>query len=125
MAVAASGAVIWLALSYHSESLEIEAANVVLKGKAATPAEVDAAIRKVRRARALQPDAGPMLVEWQLLYNRGREREALAVVDAVARNEPENAHPWFVLGERARDPARAREAQRRFRALEPPQPGDR
>ena len=90
-----------------------------LKGEAVTREEAETAIRKARQARALQPDAGPKLLEWLLLDLIGRHRQALPLLEDVARNEPANAHAWFLLAEKRRDAAGRRSALRRFRQLRP------
>jgi hypothetical protein len=119
MALAAVGAVIWLALSYRSERLETQAARASLEGTAISSAEAKQALRWAREARTAQPDADPKILEWLLLDLRGRDREALPLLEEVVRAEPANARAWFLLAEHARDPALVRRARRTFRQLRP------
>jgi hypothetical protein len=119
MAAAALAAVVWLTLSYRSDRIQAQAEVSALKGDAISDGEARAGVRKARQARAFQPDAGPLLLEWLLLDLQGRHRESEAVARRVARIEPANPQAWFLLAEHARDPALAREALGRFRGLRP------
>jgi predicted Zn-dependent protease len=125
MAAAAIAAVVWLALSYRSERLESRAGRAALEGAGISAAEAEQALSRAREARTVQPDAGPKLLEWLLLDLRGRDREALPLLEEIVREEPANARAWFLLAEHARDPALEREARRRFRELRPSPPRNR
>jgi len=120
MATAAIAVVVWLALSYRSERLETQAARVAFGRAAVNSAEAEEALRRAREARTVQPDTGPQLLEWILLARRGRDREALGLLQQIVRAEPANARAWFLLAEHARDADLADEARRRFSQLRPP-----
>ena len=116
LALAALGVALWLAVSFRSAHLQQQAANVAL-AKRPSPAAVDQAIRKVRQARAWQPDATPKLVEWSLDFRRGRRGAAAALLKQVVASEPANAEAWYYLSLTAQDPRVSRAARRRFNAL--------
>jgi hypothetical protein len=116
LVLAALGVALWLAVSFRSAHLQQQAANVALE-KRPSPAAVDQAIRKVRQARAWQPDAAPKLVEWRLDFRRGRRGAAAALLKQVVASEPANAEAWFYVARSAQDPRVAKAALRRFKAL--------
>lgn len=119
MGAAAGAAAFWLALSFGSERLELQATQVAQTGGKISATKIDDALRMVRKARALQPDAGPELVEALLLNRRGRSGQTQALLHEIVRSEPANVEAWFYLAFTAQDPREAREAHRRFRALRP------
>lgn len=118
-----------VALAY----LTIGLRNVVLaergEGLAAllgpTADQVDEAERLLERARVLDPDTRPLLVEGRLLAAQGRP-EGRALVERAVEREPDNVVAWSVLAEATReaDPARSRAALARMRELSPPVPPD-
>ena len=75
-----------------------------------------------RRGRTLAPDAGPKASEAFALLKAGRPDQAAPLLEEVVRSEPRNARAWSALAfaDRERDPARARFAAARARALAPP-----
>jgi predicted Zn-dependent protease len=129
LARAAVVAVALLALAYLAVGLR----NVVLAERgeriAALPepgaAQVDEAEDLLERARLLDPDTRPLLVEGSLLAARGSD-EGRALLERAVEREPDNVLAWSVLAEAMRevDPARSREAQARMRELSPPVPKD-
>ncbi|MGH2714418.1 MAG: hypothetical protein ACRDM7_11140 [Thermoleophilaceae bacterium] len=124
----ALGALALLALAYLAVGLR----NVVLADRAerlaappdATPVQVDEAERLLERARLLDPDTRPLLVEGAMLAAHGREREGRALVERAVRREPDNVFAWGVLADvtREADPERSRGAEARRRELSPPVP---
>jgi hypothetical protein len=118
-----------LALAYLSVGLR----NVVLVERGErlaalpglTPGQVDEAERLLERARLLDPDTRPLLVEGRLLVRHGREGGRALLERAVAR-EPDNVLAWSVLAvvTQEADPERSRAAQARMRELSPPVPRD-
>jgi len=90
-----------------------------------TPAQVDEAERLLERARLLDPDTRPMLVEGRLLAAQGRP-EGRSLLERAVEREPDNVVAWSVLAEATRegDPARSRAALARMRELSPPVPPD-
>jgi predicted Zn-dependent protease len=125
LALTAVAVASWLALSFASERREARAAAVSFVAGDASPREVGEALRLARKARAWQADTGPNLVEWRLLYNLKRFRQAEALLGRIAAEEPANADVWGYLAQTARDPRVSREARRRFLALRGPPAGRR
>ncbi len=80
----------------------------------------------LRRARERNVDSFPDVLDADLLRRAGREREAVAILERVVRDEPENSVAWLRLAvtTQATDPRRSAEAARRARSLAPPVPGD-
>jgi predicted Zn-dependent protease len=125
----ALAAVALLALAY----LAIGLRNVVLAERGAdlaalenpTDAQVAEAEDLLERARLLDPDTRPLLVEGGLLAAQGRE-EGLALIERAVEREPDNVLAWSVLAAATReaDPARSRAARARMRELSPPVPPD-
>jgi predicted Zn-dependent protease len=114
-----------LALAY----LSIGYRNVVLGERGArlaalespTDAQVAEAEDLLERARLLDPDTRPLLLEGGLLAAHGREEGLVLLEDAVEK-EPDNVLAWSVLAAATReaDPARSRAARARMRELSPP-----
>ncbi len=121
----ALAAVALLALAYLTVALR----NVVLAERGErlaalphpTPAQVDEAEDLLERARLLDPDTRPLLVEGRLLALNGRE-EGRALLERAVEREPDNVLAWSVLANvtQQTDPARSRAAQARMRELSPP-----
>jgi predicted Zn-dependent protease len=90
-----------------------------------TAAQVDEAADLLERARLLDPDTRPLLVEGRLLAARGDD-EGRALLERAVEREPDNVLAWSVLAVATQeaDPARSREAQARMRELSPPVPPD-
>jgi predicted Zn-dependent protease len=112
--------------------LSIALRNVVLTERAQkiaalpdpSPAQVDEAERLFERARLLDPDTRPLLLEGALLARAGRQDEGVASVEQAVRREPDNVLAWGVLAAitREADPARSRAAEARRLELSPPVP---
>jgi predicted Zn-dependent protease len=125
----ALAAVALLALAY----LTIGLRNVVLAERGErlaalldpTAAQVDEAEDLLERARLLDPDTRPLLVEGTLLAAR-QEPEGRALLERAVEREPDNVLAWSLLADAMRevDPARSREARARMRELSPPVPRD-
>jgi predicted Zn-dependent protease len=115
-----------LALAY----LSIGYRNVVLGERGArlaalespTDAQVAEAEDLLERARLLDPDTRPLLLEGGLLAAHGRDEEGLALLEDAVETEPDNVLAWSVLAAATReaDPARSRAARARMRELSPP-----
>jgi predicted Zn-dependent protease len=126
---AALVAVALLALAYLTVALR----NVVLAERGErlaalpdpTPAQVDEAEDLLERARLLDPDTRPLLVQGRLLVLNGRD-EGRALLERAVEREPDNVFAWSVLANvtQESDPARSRAAQARMRELSPPVPPD-
>ena len=123
-------AVAVLALAYLSIGLR----SVVLTERAQeiaalpnpSPAQVDEAERLFERARLLDPDTRPLLLEGALLAGAGSRAEGRLLVERAVEREPDNVLAWGVLAEVTRevDPARSRAADARRRELSPPVPAE-
>lgn len=85
------------------------------------PSRVDDAESSLERAANHNPDHRPALVRGQLLIRAGRERDAIAVLEALTRAEPESVEAWarLAVASQEADPARAREARARVLELNP------
>ena len=126
IAAAAIAAGIWIAFGLRSAHLQDEA-TALAPGPPAPPPPAERAERArtlLRRARTLNPDVRPRLLEAGVLLYTGREREALAALDEVLRREPENltAEAARYQALRGLDPAAAAASARRIRELAPPVP---
>jgi Flp pilus assembly protein TadD len=79
----------------------------------------------LERARLLDPDTRPLLVEGRLLAAQGRN-EGRALLERAVEREPDNVLAWSVLAivTQEADPERSREARARMRELSPPVPPD-
>jgi hypothetical protein len=89
----------WLVLGLRAVRLEDQATAVIDRARAgdAVSGEDERQARdRLRRARELSPDLGPMIKEGQLLEALGRRREADLVARAVALEEPDNLQAWFL-----------------------------
>lgn len=88
---------------------------------AAAAGDLAGAEADLRAARFLNPDAGPDLRRAVLYQGSGREAEAVALLEAVLRREPDNLPAWGLLRTFAgqRDPAAARRALEARRRLDP------
>jgi predicted Zn-dependent protease len=125
----ALAAIALLALAYLAVGLR----NVVLAERGErlaelqdpTAAQVDEAKDLLERARLLDPDTRPLLVEGRLLTARGDD-EGRALLERAVEREPDNVLAWSVLAlaMHAVDQARSREARARMRELSPPVPPD-
>ncbi|HEY5169442.1 MAG TPA: O-antigen ligase family protein [Thermoleophilia bacterium] len=95
--VAASSALLLLAVSWLPPYLALHAENAALA--AASDGKVSAALENARRAATLDPLAvSPLLTEAMLLQQLGRNQEALARLQAAAKLQPQNYQVWYELG---------------------------
>ena len=115
-------AIAWLGVSYGNAG-RIRDAETVAGDRQATPQEIDAAIRDLRRSRPLDPsnDAEALSYEASLNIRAGRTEEGLALLERVVRIEPDTAEAWFLIAQLTQqsDPARAAEARAQLRRLDP------
>ncbi len=95
--VVASAALVLLAVSWLPPYLSHRAENAAFA--ASSDGDVVAALGHARWAASLDPlAAGPLLTEAALLQQLGRNREALAQLQAAARLQPQNFKVWYELG---------------------------
>ncbi len=100
--------------------LAVELRSATLVAAARDVSGTPQAFDKLERAGELSLDTtSPRLDRARMLLFARREREAAAVADDIVRDEPENAFAWELVrvANAREDPARAREAERRLRAL--------
>lgn len=105
----------WLAVMERDAHLQ---ARVV---KAAGAGDVARAQTDLRRARFLNPDTSPMLLQAFLQFGRGQRHQAAATVDHVLRLEPENLPAWrdLTVIARGHDRAALRRANAAVARLDP------
>ncbi len=95
--VVASAALLLLAASWLPPYLALRAENTALA--ASSDGDVTTALDHARRAAAWDPLAvGPLITEATLLQQLGRNREALARLQAATKLQPQNFEVWYELG---------------------------
>ncbi len=96
--VAASAALVLLALSWTFPYLALRAANAALAESAG--GNVAAALSNARHAARLDPLAvDPLLTEALVLQQQGKNDEALAVLDKAQRLQPANYEVYYAQGQ--------------------------
>jgi hypothetical protein len=90
-------------------------------GNLRTAADVSRADADLRGARFLNPDLLPDVTRALVYRYDGRHREAIALVEDVVREEPENRGAWggLLTLAQGRDPAAAERARAALRRLDP------
>ena len=115
-------------LSLRSVELESEGEAVIVRAQRGpiTADELNRGRSLLHRARRLSADQGPRIDEGVLLDSARRPEQAAAVMERVVEDEPDNFDAWMVLylalidvDDEARDTARAAEALRMVRSLNP------
>jgi hypothetical protein len=98
--------------------------GIAAGGRLDDPATIARAEGDMRAARLLNPDRTPDLGLAVILATTGRRSEARALLEGVARDEPDNLSAWdalrFVNGDR--DPALARRVTAEIGRLDPLSP---
>jgi predicted Zn-dependent protease len=120
VAVAAAG---WLASAYPGTRDEARARAIrPAAGGALTPSQVARSIELLEGARRARPDGEVGVKLAGLELTAGRPERAVALLRPIVRSEPENLPAWTTLAIALQrlDPAAAREARERQRALAPP-----
>jgi cytochrome c-type biogenesis protein CcmH/NrfG len=123
LVAAAVAAGLWLAAGLRAVRLEARAERLAEKPPNSLPrAEVDRIVRLFERARDHNPDVIPLVREGEFLTRQGRTADGLELIEEAIRREPSNLQAWstLVFAASGPDPARAREARARVRALSPP-----
>jgi predicted Zn-dependent protease len=120
--VAALLAVAWLAVSYVDARV-IRHAQVVAADRAATPAELSAALADLDDAGKLDPSSGAEALSYKASFQIRLKRldDARRTLDELVRREPDTAEAWFLIAElnRQSDPARSAEARAQLHRLDP------
>jgi predicted Zn-dependent protease len=114
-------AVVFLGLQLHSVRLD-ESALDVIQGKSANAAEVARAQRLLERAGEHNPTSEPEFRKAQLLSFAGRPAQAVAVLRAIVRDEPDHLPAWILLArvaDESGDATLAEQARDRAQALNP------
>jgi predicted Zn-dependent protease len=119
LALAAGG---WLAVQERAARAEEELTTLAfdIEGRLGA-AQISRIGDLLDTARRLNPDRRPDLIEAFLLLRRGREREAVALLRRVVRDEPASVEGWALLARAAArvDPRSAAVARARLRVLAP------
>lgn len=100
LAVVAVVAIAWLALMLRDARLAAHGEAALAPG--ASPAALAAAESDLRAARLLNPDREPAVNLALLQRARGDAAGALATIEDVVRDEPDNLIAWGVLSVLAR-----------------------
>ena len=110
---------VWLGVMERDRRLQ--ARGVATASALDTPQDVAGAEADLRAARLLNPDMAPELQRALVLRYAGRLDEAIRVVEAVVREEPDNRAAWGGLAGLAaeHDPAAAARARAELRRLDP------
>jgi tetratricopeptide (TPR) repeat protein len=116
--------VAWLALALRATRLEAEGRELLDSGETRplTPADVEAGLDTLRRARQFNTDSDARLTQAALLAQQGRGREAIAVAERIVKDEPDNLEAWvlvYVSSAFTSDAPRAVQALRRVEGLNP------
>ena len=114
-------AIAWLAVGYRSVVLG-ERGERLAERPGQNAAQVREAERTLERARFLNLNTRPLLVEGLLLARHGRYQEGIDLLEKGVQREPDNVVAWGILAQATarRDPARSQEAQRQIARLSPP-----
>jgi hypothetical protein len=118
--VVALGVAAWLVVGYRALQLEENAQGAVtdIQHGKISPERAEEALSDLDKARFINPDPAPDLIEGNLqLFYRGAE-PAAALARKVTAKEPDNVSGWF-LAYLAETGAAKREAVRRIRELDP------
>jgi hypothetical protein len=108
----------WLALMERDLWLQRAGDDALKPG--ASAAQLAAAESDFERARFLNPDPAPDVSLALLHQARGDEARALAAIDAVVADEPDNLMAWATFAVLGRDdPARRARFQAALRRLDP------
>lgn len=121
VALLAIAAIVWLALGYRSTDLSEDGERLAERPDQ-TPAQVREAEDTLERARFLNSDSRPLLLEGLLLATYNRYDEGIELLERGVRREPDNVVGWGLLAQAtaSRDPARSREARAEILRLSPP-----
>lgn len=106
----------------HSARLESRAQSIAERPpQTLSAADVERAAQLFESARAKNPDLRPVEREAGLLIRSGHSARAVTLLRPVVRREPDNLTAWVLIARAAwqKDPALAREALARARALNP------
>jgi hypothetical protein len=112
----------WLALGMRAVRLEDQASAVIDRARAGQPvsaADVQQAESRLRSARELSPDLGPILKRGELQEALGHKPEAHLIARAAAIDEPDNLQAWFLAWAAAPDDRAHEYALTQLRRLNP------
>ncbi len=123
LAVAIAGCA-WFVLGLVQARDTFSAGQIVSGLSRLTPAQSARAGDLLSTAGTLNPDRQVGLLRAELRLHHADRRRAAAILRAVVRDEPDNVAAWDLLGAALSgiDPAGARAANARVRALVPPVP---
>jgi predicted Zn-dependent protease len=122
LAAVAVAIAVFTGLWLHSARLEKKGQQIAQRPpQTLTAGDVKRATDFFERSRAHSPDLRPAEREAGLLIRTGHLNEAVALLRPVVRREPDNLTAWTLVAIAAQksDPALARQAVARARALNP------
>ena len=117
LAVVALTAGTWLVVQERAASAEERLIEVAFESKDVPPNSREL----LAQARRWNPDTRPELFAGVILARQGNAAGAIAAIQRVTREEPENLEAWGLLRSAALDdePELAQQARERARALSP------
>jgi tetratricopeptide (TPR) repeat protein len=124
--VVALVAAAWMLVSYGN-SRQIRDAQIAAANPKATPAQIEAVLRKLESGQSLDPSRATESLSYEasLEIRLHRLPQALRALEQIVKREPDTAEAWFLIGQlsQASDPAQAARAQAQVRRLDPRQAG--
>jgi tetratricopeptide (TPR) repeat protein len=124
--VVALVAAAWMLVSYGN-SRQIRDAQIAAANPKASPAQLEAALRKLRSGQSLDPSRGTETLSYEASLDIRLHRfpQALGALEEIVKREPDTAEAWFLISQLspASDPAQAARAQAQVRRLDPRQAG--
>lgn len=126
MAVLSLVVTVWFAIGVRQAHEENVAAGIADNFRLLDPQQIAAAEAAADRAANLNPDQHIDVLRAEIALHRSDRASASRILDRVVAEEPQDIEAWSLLAAARRgiDPAGARLAQARVRALAPqvPQP---
>ncbi len=120
----AAAAVAWLALSVQSTRAENELSELVAQENVPGPDELARGAELRETAERFVSGRRPSMIEATLRVQGNDRAGAIALLEEVVADEPENGEAWLLLARAAEepDPELAERAMARVRELAPPVP---
>jgi hypothetical protein len=111
----------WLGVLLRDAVVARSAGDRIVFEHDLTAAERTRELERLESARLLNPDPHADYLRASLLFVRGRPAESARVAESLVRAEPDSAYAWTHLfrATSQTDPARAAEALRQLRRLNP------
>jgi tetratricopeptide (TPR) repeat protein len=116
----------WMLVSYGN-SRQIRDTQIAAANPKASPAQLEAALRKLESGQSLDPSRGTESLSYEasLEIRLHRFPQALRALEQIVKREPDTAEAWFLIARlsQASDPAQAARAQAQVLRLDPRQAG--